>query len=822
MELGVFPAALAETAFPPRLMLTDLRFAFRLLAKSPGTTLAAIVALGFGIGLSTAIFNAFSAVMLRPFPHIQDEDRLVFVNSVALNRPDGYYELSMPDFLDLREQAKSLVGLTTSTRKTVIFAADENPERVLGADISAEAFTMLGVQPHRGRLFTPADAEPNATPVAILSYAVWQRRFGGRDDVIGRTETMNGTPTTIVGVLPPGFNFPDQEELWMPMIYKHDPNTRASHYLGGWARLRDGVSLDEARAEIAAIGARLALEHKNTNDGKGFALRPVREEATEDTALLMRLMLGAAIFVLLIACANVANLLLARSAGRAHEIAIRVSVGATRGRIIRQVLTESLLLGLLGGACGLLVGVWANSLVVSAVPAVEIPFWISFEFDWRVFAFAAGAAVISSLLFGLFPALQASRSTALEMKEGARHVAGGRRARALRQGLVVSQVALSAVLLIGAGLFVRSFLKLQATPTGYEASNVLTFRVGLPPSQYKDPAEINRFFDQLPARLREVPGVIEVGATSMLPSAGHNNNAFLLEGQEFPKSISHTTQTVSRMVSAGYFETMRIPLLRGRAFGPGDTRETPRVAIVDQQFVDKWLHGQDPIGKRVRFGYLPTDDAPWMTIVGVVGNVPTRVDRAYDRGSIYTMAEQTGYNFVSYVVRVAGDPTTYGPALQRAVVNVKPGIPIYDVRTQTQIENIAYWQRRFFGQVFSAFGLGALFLAALGVYGVMTYSVAQRTPEIGVRMALGASEGEVLRLVGKQGLALVGLGLLIGVVAALGLTRFMAVLLYGVSPSDPPTYFVLTTVLAVVGLVACWLPARRATRVDPMIALRAE
>jgi putative ABC transport system permease protein len=800
----------------------DLRFAFRLLTKNPGTTIAAIVALGFGIGLSTAIFNAFSAVMLRPLPHIRDEQRLVFVNSLNLAQPEGYYELSLPDFLDLRDQAKTLVGLTTATRKTVIFANDENPERVQGADISAEGFEMLGVKAHRGRVFKPSDGEPNAQPVAIISYALWQRRFGGRDDVVGRNETINGTPTTIVGVLPPGFAFPDNEELWTPMIYKRDPNARASHYLGGWARLRDGATLDEARAEVAAIGARLALEHPGSNNGKGFALRLVRDEATEDTALMMRLMLGAAIFVLLIACANVANLLLARAAGRAHEIAIRVSVGATRGRIVRQVLTESLLLGLLGGAFGLLVGVWANGLLLGAVPAVQIPFWMQFDFDWRVFAFAAGAAVVSSLVFGLFPALQASRSTALEMKEGARSVAGSRRSRTLRQSLVVSQVALSAVLLIGAGLFVRSFLKLQSTPTGYDARGVITFRVGLPPSQYKDEKEIRRFFDQLTPRLREVPGVVQVGSISMLPSAGNNSNAFLIEGQAFPRTVAESSQSVARTVSTGYFETMRIPLLRGRTFSGVDTRESTRVAVVDQQFVDRWMKDQDPIGKRVRFGYLPSDDAEWMTIVGVVGNVPTRVDRAYDRGSIYAMAEQNDYNFVSYVARVEGDPTTFGPALQRAVVSVKPGIPIYDVRTQAQIEEIAYWERRFFGQVFSAFGLGALFLAALGVYGVMTYSVAQRTPEIGVRMALGASEGDVLRMVGRQGLKLVGLGLVIGVVAALGLTRFMAALLFGVSPSDPPTYFALSTVLAAVGLVACWLPARRATRVDPLTALRSE
>ncbi|MBA4137136.1 MAG: hypothetical protein C0518_07455 [Opitutus sp.] len=803
-------------------MLHDLRFALRLLTKQPGTTLAAIVALGFGIGLATAIFNAFSAVMLRPLPHIRNEHRLVFVNSLNLKQVDGYYELSEPDFLDLRAHAKTLEGLTTSTRKTVIFGTGENPERVLGADISVEGFSMLGVQPVRGRLFTPADAEPSASPVAILSHALWQRRFGGKDDVVGRVEILNGTATTIIGVLPAGFTFPDTEEIWTPLHYKNEPNSRASHGLSGWARLRDGVSLDEARAEVAALGARLALEHPTSNENKGFGLRLVREEATEDTALLMRLMLGAAIFVLLIACANVANLLLAKAAGRAHEIAIRVAVGATRGRIIRQVMTESLLLGVLGGALGMLVGVWANSLLLRAVPAVEIPFWMSFDFDWRVFAFAAGAAIISSMFFGLFPAVQASRGAALEMKDGARSVTGSRRSRVMRQSLVIAQVALSAVLLIGAGLFVRSFLKLQATPTGYDARGVVTFRVGLPPTQFKDQAETRRFFEQLAPRLAEVPGVTAVGATTILPSAGNNSNAFLLEGQTLPRNVSESTQTTARMVSAGYFSTMKIPLLRGRFFGPTDTRESTRVAIVDQQFVDKYLPGQDPLGKRVRFGYLESDDVEWLTIVGVVGNVPSRIDRPYERGAIYQLMEQNDLNFVSYVVRVAGDPATFGPALQRAVLAVKPGIPIYDVRTQDHIERVAYWQRRFFGQVFSAFGVGALFLAALGVYGVMAYSVTQRTPEIGVRMALGASQNDVLRLISRQGFVLVSSGLAIGVVAALGLTRLMAGLLYGVSPSDPPTYFALTTLLGVVGLVACWLPARRATLVDPLVALRSE
>lgn len=805
-------------------MLSDLRFAFRLLLRSPGTTLAAIVALGFGIGLSTAIFNAFSAVLLRPLPHIKDEHRLVYVNSLDLTRPDGRYELSLPDFLDLRAQAKTITGLTTATGKTVIFTGGETPERVMGADISAEGFAMLGVEPLRGRLFTPADGEANAEPTAILSYAVWQRRFGGSDEVIGRTEVMNGKPTTIIGVLPAGFAFPDGHELWMPLVYRPDPTTRDSHYLSGWARLRDGVSLDEARAELATIGAQLAMEHKKTNTNKSFDLRLVRDEATEDSSLFMSLMLGAAIFVLLIACANVANLLLAKAASRSHEIAIRISVGASRLRIFRQVLTESLLLGVLGGVLGLLVGVWANSLLLGAVPAVDIPFWMSFDFDWRVFAFAAGAAIASSAVFGVFPALQASRSTAMDMKEGSRGSTGSRRSRRLRQGLVVAQVALSAVLLIGAGLFVRSFLRLQAAPTGYDASNVITFRVGMPPSQYKDRDEIRRFFDQLSPRLAEVPGVTAVGAASIIPTQGNNSNAFLLEGQAFPATVSETSQTSSRMVSSGYFAAMRIPLRQGRMFDATDTRDSTRVAVVDQKFVDRWLNGVDPIGKRVRFGYQPTDEAQWMTIVGVVGHVPQYVDRPQfsDRGAIYHLMEQNDVNFITYAVRVAGDPSTYGPALQKAVLSVKSDIPIYNVLTMRRIEELAYWERAFFSQVFSVFGLGALFLAALGVYGVMAYNVTQRTPEIGVRMALGASQGDVLRLVSGQGLALIGVGLGAGVVAALLLTRLMGALLFEIKPNDPPTYFALTTVLAVVGVIACLLPARRATQVDPMVALRSE
>ena len=804
-------------------MLADLRFALRLLAKSPGTTLTAVVALGLGLGLSTTIFNAFRAILLRPLPHVQDESRIVVLRTQSINQPDNLYELSMTDFLDLRAQSKTLEGFTTYSMRTMILPAGDTPLRVLGADISVEVFAMLGVPAHRGRIFNADDARPDAPIVAILSYGLWQSRFGGRDEVIGRTELMNGAPTLIVGVMPQHFSFPERQEMWTPLRVKYDPQERGSHNYNGFARLRPGVSLDEARTEIAALAARLALAHPVTNENKSIHLRPLREDLTDDVQLLMKLMLGAAISVLLIACANVANLLLARAAGRAHEVAIRVAVGATRPRIIRQVLTECVLLAGLAGGFGLLASLWMNGLFVAAIPSVQLPTWVRFEFDWTVFAFAAAAALGSSLIFGLFPALHVSRTTATELKEGARAATGGHRAQRLRQGLVVSQVALSAVLLIVAGLFVRSFLKVHAAATGYDPAGVITFRVGLPPTQFRDPAEVRQFFDALTPELNRVPGVIAAGATSILPTKGNNSNVFFFEGTPVPKTITDAPLTTSIVASRRYFAAMGIPLVRGRMFDATDTRDTPRVCLVDQQFVARWSPDRDPIGRRVRFG-LPDDDKKevWGLIIGIVGNAPLNIDQPYERGTVYSLMEQEDVQFVSYAARVAGDPTTYGSALQRAVQNVKPGIPIYDVQTMRHLADLHQWHRKFFGQVFSAFGAGALFLAALGVYSVMSYSVAQRTPEIGVRIALGASPDDVVRLVGRQGFQLVLIGLAAGVLAALGVAQFLGSLLFQVSPFDPPTYFVFTLVLAAVGLLACWLPARRATRIDPLAALRAE
>jgi predicted permease len=608
----------------------------------------------------------------------------------------------------------------------------------------------------------------------------------------------------------------------VPNLPETKPGERGSHDFPGWARLKPGVSLDEARAEITGIGRRLALTYPLTNEGKNLAIRPLREEATHNTKELMQLMLAAAIAVLLIACANVANLMLARASSRSHEIAIRISVGATRGRIIQQVLTESAVLGILGGAFGLLVATWAESILFASVPHDAIPAWMTFGFDWRVFTFAVAAALLSSLAFGLIPALQISGTGVLELRENSRAVTASRGTKYFRHTLVVAQVALSAVLLIAAGLFVRSFLKLQSVDPGFDARGVITFRVGLPPTQFQDREKIRNFFDELDRALASIPGVEAVGATQVLPGRSDNRAVFVFEGDAEPTNVLSGRHMHYNAVSRGYFSAMRIPAISGRMFAETDTRDKPTVAIVDRTFVNRWMNGRDPLGQRISLG-LPDDQGrKWAEIIGVVGDVPQRLDRTYELGGVYFLLEQSDHNFVSYALRVSGDPATYGRTIQQAVSRVQPDIPIYDVHTLEYLQRTTYWQRRFFGQVFGAFGLGALFLAAIGVYSVMAYAVTQRTPEIGVRMALGASESEVLSLIGKQGLMLVIVGMGIGLISALGLTRLMAGLLYGITPSDPPTYFSLTFILALVATFACWLPARRATRINPMIAIRSE
>lgn len=803
-------------------MLQDIRFALRLLARTPGTTVAIVLALGLGIGFATAIFNTYSAVLLRPLPHISDEHRLVFINSAPLDAPGDFDELSMPDFLDLREQATSLEGLTTAQGKTVILQSPTGePERLLGVDISAAGPAMLGVPPVRGRLFLAADAAPDAPPVALISHTLWQRRYGGAEDVIGRVETFNGVATTIIGVLPLGFGFPENSEVWMPMRRQYREGNRDARGWDAWARLREGVTLAQAQAELDTLGAALAVQYPDTNAGIGFVARLVREEATDDTRAALRLMLGSAACVLLIACANVANLLLARSIGRGPEFAIRMAMGASRSRLGRQLVTESLLLSLGGGAAGLLIALWANELLIAAIPAAVLPFWIQMEFDRGVFGFAAAAAGFAALACGLLPAWQAARHPGTDLKEGGRTATGSRRTHRLRHALVVAQIALSTVLLIAAGLFFRSFHTLRAQPLGFDPSSIITFRVGLPQEQFST-EDARRFFPAVTQRLAETPGVIAVGATSNLPGHETGSIRFLLDGQAAPANLAEAPRASDRLITAGYLSALRIPVRQGRDFAASDHRDAPGVCLVDETFARRWFANSDPIGRRLRVGDAITDPNSDLTVVGVVGDAAQRLDQPNRHGAIYRLIDQSDIRFVSYAARVEGDPAVFARTLQSAVLAIHPGVPIYHPTSLEQALAVAHWDQRFLLQVFGACALGALGLASLGVYAVMSYTVARRTPEIGVRMALGASEYDILRLVGTQGLSLVGTGLVAGLVIALGVSRLLASLLFGVSPSDPLTFLGLAAVLTGVGLLACWFPARRAARINPTLAMRVE
>lgn len=806
-------------------MLSDLRFACRQLAKAPGFTVVALLALSLGIAAATTVFTFYNALLVRPLPFLQDEASLVRIGSSTRQGTDSFFELSMPDFRDLRAQNTTLTDLLTTWNRTFILSADDRPQRLLGAWISATGFDTLGVKPILGRTFVPADALPGAPVVTIIAHHVWRQHFGGREDIVGQTVAINGVPTEIIGVMPAGFRFPEVNDAWQPFPDDQEtkPELRGAHHLPAWARLKPGVTLEQAQAELATIGTRLAAAYPTTNAGLTFRVLNIRDDATRHIALQMRLMLGAVIFVLLIACGNVANLLLARAATRAREIALRSALGASRVRLIRQFLVESLLLGAAGGALGLVISFWGIDAVIGLTPK-ETPFWMQFDLDWRTFLFTTGATLASSLLFGLAPALQLSRpDLAVELKEGGRGGTASARASRIRASLVIVQIALALVLLVGAGLTLRSFLALAATPTGIDAENVLTFRVGLPPSQFKDRAEVRTFFDRVERELAALPGVSASGFVSYLPLTENNNiSAFYVEGEPPPASTQEAHDTHNRSVTPGALAALRIPLLKGRMFDANDNAKSPHVALVDVAFADKFLGGVDrALGRRFTFS-VGDKEPKWITVVGVVGNVLQLPGARRPQHQVWFPWTQTEENFTSALIRVPGDPAAYAQNVRDAVLAARPDIPIYHIEPMAKVAHLSIWRPRFFGQLFSGFAVIALFLAAIGIYGVMAYNVSQRTQEIGVRMALGAQPGAVVGMVLRQGLRLVGFGLGAGLVASWFAASLLAGSLYGISPHDPPTFAFVPLLLAAVALLACWLPSRRAVRVDPMIALRAE
>ncbi len=800
-------------------LIQDLRYAIRMLLKKPSFTIIVVLALGIGIGANTAIFSVVNAILLRPLPYKNfDRISMIWMSNPKLGVSEDWH--SYPNYVDYKEQNQVFEDMAAFNTRSFNLTGAGDPVRVVGVWNTASLFSVLGVDAALGRTFTEDEQEPGKDMLVVLSNGLWRRNFGGDASVIGQQISLNGINRTVIGVMPASFSFPEKTtEFWVPLtVTPQRKQARNAISYKAVGRLKPGVTLAQAQADMAAIAKRLDDQYFQSDYGVNLRLIHDQETHTVRSALLV--LLGAVGFVLLIACANVANLLLARAAMREKEVAIRLALGARRWRIIRQLLTESVLLGVLGGAVGLLLAVWGLSALVALAPA-DIPRLDQTGIDARVLAFTLGISLVTGLIFGLVPALQASRPDVNDaLKEGGRGSTGGGGAR-IRNLLVVSEIALSLVLLVGAGLLIRSFMRLQQFELGFNPEHLITMRVQLPGSKYKERKQVADFFQQLFERIEAVPGVQSAGAISTIfLSDTPNSTNFAIEGR--PQATgAQSIEVPLDAVSAKYFKVMGIPLISGREFDDRDAIGTPPVAIINETFANRFFAGEDPIGKRYVYGG-PAPDNPWITIVGVVGDMRrTGFDRPV-RPETFLPESQNPDNALTIVARTSTDPASFAGMLRDQVWSIDREQSVYDIKTMDQTLSEMLSQRRFNMLLLGVFASVALLLAALGIYGVISYSVSQRTHEIGIRMAMGAQSRDVLSLVVRHGLVLTGAGIAAGLIASFGLTRLMATLLYGVSATDPVTFIAIPVVLAGVALGACFVPARRASRVDPIEALRYE
>ncbi|HKP93560.1 MAG TPA: ABC transporter permease [Chthoniobacterales bacterium] len=806
-----------RTGFALETFFQDLRYGFRSLRKKPGFTLTAVVALALGIGANSAIFSVINGVLLRSLAY-QDSDKIVMVWERSLRSNRSQNVVSPANFLDWKKQATSFEHFAACWDTRVNVTSGGEPEEIQVQRVSADFFSVLGVAPNLGRSFRREEDVSGAISPVVLSYELWQSRFGGNPGILGQPVTMSGRTMNVIGVMPPGFHFlNNQVKAWIPLALDPAKDWRKSgRFLRSVARLKPGRTAQQAQAELDAIARQLETAYPAYNKSWGANVVPMHEQIVGDIRPVLLVLLAAVAFVLLIACANVANLLLSRAAARQKELALRAALGAGRLRLIRQMLTESVLLALMGGALGLVLAYWGIRVLVAFAPD-NLPRLNEITIDPRVLAFTFGVSLVTGVAFGLVPALQSSRPDLNDaLKEGARGSSSGN--RLVRNLFVVTEMALALVLLVGAGLMLRSFFQLNQVKTGFATENVLTLRVQLPMAKYPEPQQRAEFFKRAEERLQTLPGVKSVGAISYLPLTGlASSTAFNLASQpELPPSESPGTEV--RAITPGYFKAMGIPLLKGRAFDERDGADS-RVLIINETLGRKYFAGQDPIGQRLIISWDPkvTDE-----IIGVVGDTKETALEQESNAAIYWPHPREPYQFMTFILRAGTDPALLSAAVAKEIHGLDPDQPIADVRTLEQVVAKSIARPRFNTLLLAIFAGVALVLASVGIYGVMSYSATQRTQEIGIRMALGANPRDILRLVVGHGMKLTVAGIVLGLIASLALTRLMTNLLFGVTVTDLPTFLGVSAVLALVALLANYIPARRATRINPVLALRYE